>query len=229
MKIKDLSKPLDVSMVQWRLGTKPKQDGGKAMALCYIDSRAVMNMLDEVCGPENWSDTYQFNGSRIICTLSIRIGDEWVSKSDGAGDTAVEAEKGGLSDAFKRAAVKWGIGRYLYDIAAAWVDTEGPMKHPKIARSEYARLRKILPAGIDGAVEPSSEPPTQEQEDAYKAQEDMVKQELEKAKDMDDLSLIWKAHSSDIAKLKAESAPHYSRVVKFKDYMKDDFSKGGGK
>jgi hypothetical protein len=36
----------------------------------------------------------------------------------------VEADKGGISDAFKRAAVKWGIGRYLYDLKSPWVPCE---------------------------------------------------------------------------------------------------------
>ncbi len=50
----------------------------------------------------------------MICYLSIRCDGEWVTKSDGAGDTNIEAEKGGISDALKRAAQKFGIGRYLY-------------------------------------------------------------------------------------------------------------------
>src|SRR3546814_7172992 len=59
---------------------------------------------------------------RLICTISILCGDQWISKSDGAGDTAVEGEKGAISDAFKRCAVKWGVGRYLYDIDAVWAE-----------------------------------------------------------------------------------------------------------
>jgi hypothetical protein len=49
-----------------------------------------------------------------MCGLSIRVGDEWVTKWDGAENTDVEGVKGGLSGAMKRAAVQWGIGRYLY-------------------------------------------------------------------------------------------------------------------
>ena len=66
---------------------------------------------------------------RVICTLSIADMDNqgktvWIAKSDGAGSTDVEGDKGGISDAFKRAAVKWGIGRYLYDLDAPWVPCE---------------------------------------------------------------------------------------------------------
>lgn len=109
--------------VSWRAQTVTK-DGSKALALAYIDSRDVQDRLDEVVGPENWQDRYEVHGAKTICYLSLRIADEWVTKADGAGDTAVEAEKGSLSDAFKRAAVKWGIGRYLYSLDAVWVPCE---------------------------------------------------------------------------------------------------------
>jgi hypothetical protein len=109
--------------VSWRAQSLTR-DGSKAMALAYIDARDVMERLDAVCGPGNWQDRYDFAGPRTICYLSIKIGDEWITKADGAGDTAVEAEKGAISDAFKRAAVKWGIGRYLYALDAPWVPCE---------------------------------------------------------------------------------------------------------
>lgn len=107
--------------VSWRAQSVTK-DGSKAMALAYIDARDVMGRLDEVCGPENWSDSYvETVKGRVIATIAIRTSDGWVSKSDGAGDTDIEGDKGGISDAFKRAAVKWGIGRYLYAVATPWV------------------------------------------------------------------------------------------------------------
>jgi hypothetical protein len=57
----------------------------------------------------------------------------WISRCDGADDTNIEGAKGGLSDAFKRAAVKFGIGRYLYHPQAfnnnrepaSWATPEG--------------------------------------------------------------------------------------------------------
>ena len=109
--------------ISWRAQTLTK-DGTKAMALAYIDARDVMDRLDSVVGADGWQDRYEFSGARTICYLSIKIDGEWVTKADGAGDTAVEAEKGAISDAFKRAAVKWGIGRYLYDLDAPWVPCE---------------------------------------------------------------------------------------------------------
>jgi hypothetical protein len=95
------------------------------MALAYLDARDVQDRLDLVCGPENWQCEYSETvKGRVICRIGIRVNDEWVWKADGAGDTAVEGEKGGISDAFKRAAVPWGIGRYLYRLSAPWVPCE---------------------------------------------------------------------------------------------------------
>jgi len=109
--------------ISWR-AQSVTQAGDKALALAYIDARDVMDRLDEVCGAENWQDRYEFHGTRTICYLSIRVDGEWVTKADGAGDSDVEAEKGAISDALKRAAVKWGVGRYLYAIPAPWVPCE---------------------------------------------------------------------------------------------------------
>lgn len=129
-----LSLPFPDSAISWRVGstnidkkTGQPRNGKPAagIALAYIDARDVMNRLDAVCGPANWSDTHvETEKGRIICTLSIRIGGEWIAKSDGAGDSDVESEKGAISDALKRAAVKWGIGRYLYEMDSPWVELE---------------------------------------------------------------------------------------------------------
>lgn len=124
MNLTDLAKPFPKEAVSWRAQSL-NQAKDKALALAYIDARDVMNRLDEVCGPENWSDSYtETPKGRIIATIAIKIGGEWVSKSDGAGETDVEGDKGAISDALKRAAVKWGIGRYLYELESPWVPCE---------------------------------------------------------------------------------------------------------
>jgi hypothetical protein len=115
--------PFPADSIHWRVGSTTK-DGSKGMALAYIDARDVMNRLDRTVGPHNWSDDYKEVMGRIVCNLSVRLDGEWVTKADGAGDTDFEGEKGGLSDAFKRAAVKFGIGRYLYDLPAVWCPVE---------------------------------------------------------------------------------------------------------
>jgi len=124
MNLQELHAEFPRDAVSWRAQTLTK-DGSKALALAYIDARDVMERLDAVCGPENWQDSHQETAKgRIISTISILCGDTWVSKSDGAGATDVEGDKGAISDAYKRAAVKWGIGRYLYGMPNVWVPCE---------------------------------------------------------------------------------------------------------
>ena len=114
-----LSEPFAPERVHWRVGSTT-QDKKRGMALAYIDARDVMDRLDEVVGSGNWETRFRDAAGRVVCELTIC----GVTKSDGAGDTAVEAEKGGISDAFKRAAVHFGIGRYLYRLAAPWVELD---------------------------------------------------------------------------------------------------------
>jgi hypothetical protein len=156
-----LCAPFDPSLVSWRVGSTTKNKD-KGMALAYIDARDVMRRLDEVLGPENWQDRYEYYGSTAICYLSVRIGDEWIVKADGAGDTAVEAEKGRISDAFKRAAVKWGVGRYLYDIDSVWVNLEARGNSYAIPKGEFERLQKCLPGSKIDPGPPEPEPITAE-------------------------------------------------------------------
>lgn len=138
-----LSAPFPPSRVSWRVGSTT-QDKKKGMALAYCDARDVMERLDEVCGPGGWQCAYPHATGKTVCAIGIKVGDEWVWKSDGAGDTDIEAEKGALSDAFKRAAVRWGIGRYLYEVASPWVELEQAGKSYRIRDSEIPRLTRLL-------------------------------------------------------------------------------------
>lgn len=144
-----LKEPFEPDRVSWRVGSTTK-DKKKGMALAYIDARDVMQRLDEVCGPENWQCDYPHAGQKTVCRIGIRIDGEWIWKANGAGDTDIESEKGALSDAFKRAAVLWGIGQYLYDLDAPWVtlDTregnDGKTYVNGIARHEFTRLHKLV-------------------------------------------------------------------------------------
>lgn len=96
---------------KWKVQTA-KQWGCECVA--YVDARQVMDMLDEALGPENWQDHYREVAGNVYCDLKIKVDGEWVTKSDCGAESSFEKEKGQASDAFKRAAVKWGIGRFLY-------------------------------------------------------------------------------------------------------------------
>ena len=94
-----------------------RQQGGRQ--LNYITARTVMNRLDDVVGPANWWDEYIPQENSVICRLTIRLPDgTTLTKSDAGGYAGMpdsgDDDKSGFSDAFKRAAVKFGIGRYLY-------------------------------------------------------------------------------------------------------------------
>lgn len=86
----------------------------------YLNARSVMNRLDECFGPMNWEDSYtpiSNNEKGFICTIKINCGNgQFITKQDGAENTDVEAVKGGISDSFKRCAVKLGFGRDLYEL-----------------------------------------------------------------------------------------------------------------
>jgi hypothetical protein len=139
-----LAAPFKPEQIEWRVGST-NADKTKGMALGFIDSRTVMNRLDQVCGPENWSLRFSHaDTERTVCEIGIRINGEFVWKADGCGDTDVEAEKGAMSTAIKRAAVHWGIGRYLYDLPVAWVQIQQYGRSYKIADLEMDKLRGSL-------------------------------------------------------------------------------------
>jgi len=88
-------------------GVVKTRPGASGIKLLYIDARDVMNRLDEVVGADQWQCRYPHRG---CCEIGILSNNEWIW----SGETQFEKEKGEASGAFKRAAVLWGIGRYLY-------------------------------------------------------------------------------------------------------------------
>jgi len=120
----DLKKPFPSSEIRWRVAQCGISSQGTpwAQVLAYIDARAAMDRLDDVVGQENWKNEFRQVDGYKMCRVSIHTGSEWVYKEDGAENTDIEAEKGGLSDAFKRACVHWGIARYLYRLPATWAE-----------------------------------------------------------------------------------------------------------
>jgi len=115
-----LKNPFDPKFLKWRVGATNKEKT-KGIALAYLDAREIYKRLDDVCGIAGWQNTLKRAGDGFICEISIKIDGEWITKSNAAGDTRVEALKGGSSDALKRAAAAWGIGRYLYYLPNKWV------------------------------------------------------------------------------------------------------------
>jgi len=122
-----LRDPFAPEDIEWRVQTAGEKNGKPwARVLAYVTNRAIMDRFDEVVGPANWQNVYREGpAGGVICGLSVRVTradgtSEWVTKWDGAENSDVEPVKGGLSNSMKRAAVQWGLGRYLYDLEEGW-------------------------------------------------------------------------------------------------------------
>jgi len=134
-----LAEPFELSEISFR-------PGSRGSVLVYIDARVVAARLNSVVGAENWSDSYStvlledtrdyalddegktvskpsYDGNYrydhvthkyggIKCDLTI-LG---LTKSDIGAPSSADQLKGATSDALKRAAVKFGVGAYLYDL-----------------------------------------------------------------------------------------------------------------
>jgi hypothetical protein len=90
----------------------------KATCVAYIDARDVMDRLDEVFGVHGWEDEYEEADGKLFCKLSCHFPNKQfpITKSDTGSESNVEKDKGLASDTFKRAAVKFGVGRFLYNL-----------------------------------------------------------------------------------------------------------------
>lgn len=120
-----LAAPFEASEVKFKPQSFNKEKT-KAMACAYIDARLVMDRLDECVGVSNWQDKYTLmDGGNVMCSLTVRLGDEWITKTDVGGPSEQPDDgdkcKAAFSDALKRAAVKFGIGRYLYRFPQQWL------------------------------------------------------------------------------------------------------------
>ena len=216
--IPELAAPFPRNAVSWRAQSLSK-DGTKAMALAYIDARDVMNRLDDVVGPANWQDDYvETPSKRVLCTIRIRIDGDWISKTDGAGATDVEADKGGISDAFKRAAVKWGIGRYLYDMETPWVSCEsyeasnGKKVWRRWTADPWAHVKGATPAhpAPVASMDKPKMTPAQWWEDQAKRLDAMMKRG-----DVDGIQSWPAAEAKALAAMQTKDAAIHAKALRF--------------
>lgn len=132
-----LQAPFPENQIKWRV-VATSNDKTKGLVAAYLESRDVMNRLDDVVGVENWWDQYflAFHGdtsrTAIECklTLRFRVSNSLATEvtkadvSDMYPKIEANTAKTGYADSFKRAAVKFGIGRYLYYLDKQWVAVE---------------------------------------------------------------------------------------------------------
>lgn len=127
--MESLKAPFKPEDIEWKVQTATENNGQiSVLVVPYLDARAIMDRFDEVCGVYWKSEFKQMTletakGTKqgFSCMLSVKIEDEWITRVDGAEVSDIESIKGGHSNALKRAAVQWGIGRYLYELPTFWV------------------------------------------------------------------------------------------------------------
>lgn len=110
----------------------------KATLLLYQDARCAQNILDESVGQFNWQKEYYESNGLLFCKIGIRDIEtgEWIWKADTGSKSNIEGDKGLASDAFKRSAVSWGIGRELYTAPRITIPlTEKDMFNGKLSQT----------------------------------------------------------------------------------------------
>lgn len=146
--------------VKWRVQGNPT-DRKTAQFVPYVDASIVSRLLDQWVGPTGWRDVYEpATGKGLWCHLSIRDPEtgEWVTKTDIGVPSNMEAEKGLVSDAFKRAAcLKWGVARNVYALPTTWApcdvrDRGGKQTAYPNDKTIPAILERLRLAGFENAV-----------------------------------------------------------------------------
>lgn len=140
-----LSAPFPASAIRWNVGAMNREKT-EGVAVPNIDPRAIENRLDETVGVAGWEVEFSetVGGDHLVavrCAISLHVEGRKVTKEDGAQADLVRGAdesgkghelsvKGAYTNAFKRAASKWGVGRYLYAYQAPWVklDLQGRIK-----------------------------------------------------------------------------------------------------
>jgi hypothetical protein len=139
-----LREPFETKHVDFRVQGRPNEQTGRAQVFAYIDARAVQDRLDEVVGAGNWSFDWTplviDNGEVMVAKGVLTV--YGVSKADAGSASNFEQTLGAVSHCFKRAAVHWGIGRYLYDLPMSWVPVE---RGGRISEGVLTELRAKLP------------------------------------------------------------------------------------
>jgi Rad52/22 family double-strand break repair protein len=145
-----LREPFDPKDVDFRVQGRANEQTGKAQVVAYIDARAVQDRLDAVVGAGNWSFDWTplviDNGEVMVAKGTLTV--YGVSKADAGSASNFEQSLGAVSHCFKRAAVHWGIGRYLYNLPMAWV----PVERGRISEAVLNELRAKLPRPVGASA-----------------------------------------------------------------------------
>lgn len=132
-----LAAPLPENVKEWRQDGRPTMRDGKFFArfVVYIEANTVRERLDAVV-PGGWDLTLELlpavaqdePSSETVAAFKARLQVLGVIREDvGHGRDYKQA----ATDAFKRAAVRFGIGHELYSYDQNWVQVDGDSKFSK--------------------------------------------------------------------------------------------------
>jgi hypothetical protein len=149
-----LAAPLSNETISWRQDGKPITRDGKVLAryVAYVEANTVRERLDAVV-PGEWDLTLaplpQIAGEpagEATCSFKARLQVLGVVREDiGTGRDYKQAS----TDAFKRAAVRFGIAHELYSYGQNWVELEGegryarPLEDPAIVHARRNRVTVV--------------------------------------------------------------------------------------
>jgi hypothetical protein len=224
VELSKLDEPFAAEDIEWRVQQCGISNGNPwAMVLCYVTNRAIMKRLDEVCGKTGWRNEFlPAPGGGVMCGISIKHEGDWITKWDAAENTQVEAVKGGISGAMKRAAVQWGIGRYLYLLEERFAvcSTERNNQWNKASfkdkqTQKFNNLWWQTPELPEWALPPAPPAPTHDEiilefsDQATKAETEAKLTELYKS--------VWAAIG--------DSEQHQKKVIEIYKHRKSDFKR----
>jgi hypothetical protein len=143
-----LAEPFDASVVEWVVtATAAGKNGQRGLLAAYADPRAYLDRLNQLFTPCGWTQDYSFqvvgnverkgrDGKVLLCAkvmVCCRVTIFGIGTHAGTGEHWADDENavtGGDAQAFKRACVCFGLGRYLYDVPQVWVDLD-KFKRPR--------------------------------------------------------------------------------------------------
>lgn len=117
---------------------------GKATLLLYIDSRAVVDILNETVGEMNWTMEFTEAAGNAVGRMGIWDEDKnmFVFKSDTGSESNIEASKGLFSDCYKRCLARWGVSE-LYSAPRIVVNSEDKYMTYSVRDIAYNGNREI--------------------------------------------------------------------------------------
>lgn len=167
--IAKLSQPLPY---KWKVQSFTK-DKSKAICVAYIDARDVISRLNEVC-EYGWHRDHFALGNDVYCRLGVTMPDGTIIWRSDAGDSDNETEraKTAASDSFKRAAVQFGVGLFLYDLDIVTLPAKANGNYTDVVDSTGKKIWDLT-AHINGMknTPPSPKKPKNEKKEEPKKEE----------------------------------------------------------